>query len=86
MKEKDFKGSKVQDSSLREVVEAAGEGMAQITSPACCKPIITMQRDFNLMFETKVGATADTVNVAYFMSPNVACFMSRNGAGAIYQF
>jgi glycyl-tRNA synthetase len=65
LKEKDLKGSEIQAFQFREVVEATEEEMAQIPSPASGKPTLTMPRDFNLMFETKVGATVDSDNVAY---------------------
>lgn len=50
---------------FREVVEATEQEMAAIPSPASGKPTLTMPRDFNLMFETRVGATVDTDNIAY---------------------
>jgi glycyl-tRNA synthetase len=65
LKEKDLKGSDIEAFSFREVVEATEEEMAQIPSPASGKPTLTMPRDFNLMFETRVGATVDTDNTAY---------------------
>jgi glycyl-tRNA synthetase len=65
LKDKELKGRKIQAFSFREVVEATEEEMSQIPSPASGKPTLTMPRDFNLMFETKVGATADNDNVAY---------------------
>jgi len=65
LKEKDLKGSKIQAFLFREVVEATEEEMSLIPSPASGKPTLTMPRDFNLMFETRVGATVDTDNVAY---------------------
>jgi glycyl-tRNA synthetase len=39
--------------------------MAQIPSPASNKPTLTMPRDFNLMFQTSVGALTDESSVAY---------------------
>jgi glycyl-tRNA synthetase len=65
LKEKDLKGNKVQAFSFREIVETTGVKMAQIPTPASGKPTPAMPRDFNLMFETNVGATADMDNVAY---------------------
>jgi glycyl-tRNA synthetase len=41
------------------------ELMAQIPSPASNKPTLTMPRDFNLMFQTSVGAMSDAASVAY---------------------
>jgi glycyl-tRNA synthetase len=65
LKEKDMKGKEIQAFSFKEVVEATEEEMAQIPSPASGKPTLTMPRDFNLMFETRVGATVDNDNTAY---------------------
>jgi glycyl-tRNA synthetase len=65
LKEKEVKGSKIQAFKFREVVEATEEEMAQIPSPASGKPTLTMPRDFNLMFETRVGAAVDSDNTAY---------------------
>lgn len=39
--------------------------MAEIPSPASGKPTLTMPRDFNLMFQTSVGAMSDASSVAY---------------------
>lgn len=65
LKEKDLKGSKIEAFSFRELVEATEEEMAEIPSPASGKPTLTMPRDFNLMFETRVGAAVDSDNTAY---------------------
>lgn len=65
LKQKDMKGTKIEAFAFKEVVEATEEEMAQIPSPGSGKPTLTMPRDFNLMFQTKVGATADTDNTAY---------------------
>eukprot|EP00526_Cylindrotheca_closterium_P000568 CAMPEP_0113618242 /NCGR_PEP_ID=MMETSP0017_2-20120614/9228_1 /TAXON_ID=2856 /ORGANISM="Cylindrotheca closterium" /LENGTH=547 /DNA_ID=CAMNT_0000527729 /DNA_START=68 /DNA_END=1711 /DNA_ORIENTATION=+ /assembly_acc=CAM_ASM_000147 len=65
LKAKDMKGSKIEAFAFREVVEATEEEMAEIPSPASGKPTLTMPRDFNLMFETRVGAAVDSENIAY---------------------
>lgn len=65
LKEKDMKGADVEAYVFKELVEATAEEMAEIPSPASGKPTLTMPRDFNLMFETRVGAAVDTDNVAY---------------------
>ena len=65
LKEKDLQGKEIEAFIFREVVEATEEEMKQIPSPASGKPTLTMPRDFNLMFETRVGATVDTDNTAY---------------------
>jgi glycyl-tRNA synthetase (class II) len=41
------------------------EEMAQIPSSGSNKPTLTMPRDFNLMFQTNVGAMQDGLSVAY---------------------
>lgn len=63
--EKDMKGSKIEAFAFKEVVEATEEEMTEIPSPASGKPTLTMPRDFNLMFETRVGAAVDSDNIAY---------------------
>ena len=50
---------------FKEVVEATEAEMSEIPSPGSGKPTLTMPRDFNLMFETKVGAMSDESSVAY---------------------
>ena len=65
LKEKDLKGSKIEAFSFKELVEASEEELAQIPSPASGKPTLTAPRDFNLMFETRVGAAVDSDNIAY---------------------
>lgn len=65
LKEKDKKGEEVEAFSFKELVGATEEEIAQIPSPASGKPTLTMPRDFNLMFETRVGAAVDSDNIAY---------------------
>jgi len=65
LKAKELKGSKIEAFAFREVVEATEEEMTEIPSPGSGKPTLTMPRDFNLMFETRVGATVDSENIAY---------------------
>ena len=65
LKQKDMKGSKIEAFAFKEVVEATEDEMAEIPSPASGKPTLTMPRDFNLMFETRVGAAVDSDNIAY---------------------
>jgi glycyl-tRNA synthetase len=65
LKEKDMKGKEVESFAFKELVEATEEEMTQIPSPASGKPTLTMPRDFNLMFETRVGAAVDSENIAY---------------------
>jgi len=65
LKEKDLKGNRIEAFSFKELVEATDEEFAQIPSPASGKPTLTTPRDFNLMFETRVGAAVDSENIAY---------------------
>eukprot|EP00542_Grammatophora_oceanica_P019366 CAMPEP_0194031802 /NCGR_PEP_ID=MMETSP0009_2-20130614/4880_1 /TAXON_ID=210454 /ORGANISM="Grammatophora oceanica, Strain CCMP 410" /LENGTH=580 /DNA_ID=CAMNT_0038672039 /DNA_START=106 /DNA_END=1848 /DNA_ORIENTATION=+ len=66
-KRKDIKGVRHQSFAFKELVEATEEEMAQIASPAAPdKPgSLTMPRDFNLMFQTNVGAATEDSTVAY---------------------
>jgi glycyl-tRNA synthetase len=64
LKEKELKGE-TEPFSFKELIEATEAEMAQIPSPGSGKPTLTMPRDFNLMFETKVGAMSDESSVAY---------------------
>ena len=65
LKEKEMAGATVEAFAFKELIEATEEEMAQIPSPGSGKPTLTMPRDFNLMFETKVGAMSDESSVAY---------------------
>merc|ERR1712166_259077 len=59
------KGSRVISFTFKEVIDATPEEMKLIPSPASGKPTLTAPRDFNLMFETRVGAAVDDSSVAY---------------------
>jgi glycyl-tRNA synthetase len=50
---------------FRELVHATEDELSQIPSPASGKPTLTPPRDFNLMFQTNVGAVTDASSVAY---------------------
>mmetsp|Transcript_21937 Transcript_21937/g.36271 ORF Transcript_21937/g.36271 Transcript_21937/m.36271 type:complete len:558 (+) Transcript_21937:39-1712(+) len=65
LKEKEMKGAPIEGFSFQELTEATEEEMASIPSPASGKPTLTMPRDFNLMFQTNVGAATDASTVAY---------------------
>ena len=65
LKDKDMKSAPMEAFSFVGLMEATEEQMAQIPSPASGKPTLTMPRDFNLMFQTNVGAATDSTNVAY---------------------
>mmetsp|Transcript_28593 Transcript_28593/g.66520 ORF Transcript_28593/g.66520 Transcript_28593/m.66520 type:complete len:559 (-) Transcript_28593:112-1788(-) len=65
LKSLDRKGQKTEPFEFRELVEATEEEMEKIPSPASGKPTLTMPREFNLMFQTQVGALSDESSVAY---------------------
>jgi len=65
LKEKELKGQEYEAFSFKELIEATEEEMSEIPSPASGKPTLTMPRDFNLMFQTSVGAATDKSSTAY---------------------
>lgn len=50
---------------FQELMQASEEQLKQIPSPASGLPTLTAPREFNLMFETSVGAATDGASVAY---------------------
>ena len=65
LKEKEKKGEKIKAFQFKDLTQVTEEEMAQIPSPGSNKPTLTMPRDFNLMFQTNVGAMQDATSVAY---------------------
>jgi glycyl-tRNA synthetase len=65
LKEKEMKGSAIKAFQFKDLTQVNEEEMAQIPSPGSNKPTLTMPRDFNLMFQTNVGAMQDASSVAY---------------------
>lgn len=65
LKEMDMKGADYDDFSFKDLTEATEEEMSKIPSPATGTPTLTMPRDFNLMFETSVGAQTDSASKGY---------------------
>ena len=65
LKEAGHKGAKIEAFSFRDLTEVSEEEMEEIPSPGSGKPTLTMPRDFNLMFQTNVGAMSDASSVAY---------------------
>ena len=67
VKDKKLEAKDMEDTAFefKEVVEATEDEMSSIPSPGSGKPTLTMPRDFNLMFETKVGAMSDESSIAY---------------------
>jgi glycyl-tRNA synthetase len=73
LKEREIKKeAEIEAFQFREVVEATADEMASIPSPASGKPTLTMPRDFNLMFETRVGATVDNNDNIAYLRPETA--------------
>jgi len=65
MKENGHKGKEIEGFNFRDLTEVSEEEMTSIPSPASGEPTLTMPRDFNLMFQTSVGAMSDASSVAY---------------------
>jgi glycyl-tRNA synthetase len=65
LKDAGRKGEVIGPFAFQEVSGATEEVMAKIPSPASGKPTLTMPREFNLMFQTQVGAMTDEASVAY---------------------
>lgn len=65
LKANDKAGADIEAFSFKDLTEASEEEMGKIPSPASGKPTLTMPRDFNLMFQTSVGAATDASSVAY---------------------
>jgi glycyl-tRNA synthetase len=65
LKEKEKKGASIRPFAFKDLTQVTEEEMAQIPSPGSNKPTLTMPRDFNLMFQTNVGAMQDGSSVAY---------------------
>ena len=65
LKDLDRKGDTVESFQFIQLTEADEETMAKIPSPSSGKPTLTMPREFNLMFQTQVGAMTDEAATAY---------------------
>jgi len=65
LKAADKKGEEIEAFAFKDLTEATEEEMKGIPSPGSGKPTLTMPRDFNLMFQTNVGAMQDASSVAY---------------------
>jgi glycyl-tRNA synthetase len=57
--------AKLDPFQFKDLTQAEEEELAVIPSPASLLPTLTAPRDFNLMFETSVGAAADASAAAY---------------------
>ncbi len=66
LKEKEIpKSALLEPFIFKDLTEATEEEFLYIPSPASGKPTLTLPRDFNLMFQTNVGAVTDGSSVAY---------------------
>jgi len=65
MKDTPHQGKDIEAFQFRDLTQVSEEEMSMIPSPATGKPTLTMPRDFNLMFQTNVGAMSDGSSVAY---------------------
>lgn len=65
LKEHGLKGKEYEAFDFKELIEATEEELQSIPSPASGKPTLTAPRDFNLMFQTNVGALSDESSIAY---------------------
>ncbi|KAL9189911.1 hypothetical protein ACHAXT_009586 [Thalassiosira profunda] len=65
LKEADRKGEKIKAFDFLDLTQVDEETMAMVPSPGSGKATLTMPRDFNLMFQTNVGAMQDGSSVAY---------------------
>ena len=65
LKEMDKKGQKLKPFDFLDLTQVDEETMAKVPSPGSGKPTLTMPRDFNLMFQTQVGAQTDGSSTAY---------------------
>lgn len=65
LKEADKKGEKIKAFDFLDLTQVSEETMKQVPSPGSGKATLTMPRDFNLMFQTNVGAMQDAASVAY---------------------
>eukprot|EP00638_Chattonella_subsalsa_P000517 CAMPEP_0117745964 /NCGR_PEP_ID=MMETSP0947-20121206/7676_1 /TAXON_ID=44440 /ORGANISM="Chattonella subsalsa, Strain CCMP2191" /LENGTH=543 /DNA_ID=CAMNT_0005563221 /DNA_START=94 /DNA_END=1725 /DNA_ORIENTATION=+ len=65
MKKKLAKQGELEPLRLRDMTEATEEELTLIPSPATGNPTLTPPREFNLMFQTNVGAMSDASSIAY---------------------
>merc|ERR1711966_440180 len=82
LREAGRKGEKVRGFEFVDLTQVDEDTMAKIPSPGSGKPTLTMPRDFNLMFQTNVGAMSDASSVAY-LRPETAQGIFINFKNAI---
>lgn len=82
MKKTEHEKKEIEAFSFRDLTEVSEEEMSMIPSPGSGEPTLTMPRDFNLMFQTNVGAVSDAASVAY-LRPETAQGIFINFKNAI---
>ena len=65
LKDAGKKGESIEPFAFKDLTEVTEDEMAKVPSPGSGEPTLTMPRDFNLMFQTNVGAMSDQSSVAY---------------------
>ena len=76
------KKADIEAFSFRDLTTVSEQDMESIPSPASGEATLTMPRDFNLMFQTNVGAMSDASAVAY-LRPETAQGIFINFKNAI---
>lgn len=61
----DYTVNDIQPFTFKDLTEASEDEISNIPSPGSGKPTLTPPRDFNLMFQTQVGAMSDASSIAY---------------------
>lgn len=82
MKKNGHKGKDIEGFSFRDLTDVSEEEMQEIPSPGSGEPTLTMPREFNLMFQTNVGAMSDASSIAY-LRPETAQGIFINFKNAI---
>lgn len=65
LKAAEKKGEEIEAFTFKDLTQVTEDEMKLIPSPGSGKPSLTMPKDFNLMFQTNVGATSDGSSIAY---------------------
>lgn len=61
----DSRKEEIEPFVFKDLTEISVDIIPQVPSPATGKPTLTPPRDFNLMFQTSVGAMSDASSIAY---------------------
>ena len=69
MKSIEHKGNAIEAWNFGDLTRAPEEEMSMIPSPGIAELILTMPRDFNLIFQTNIGVMSDGSSVAYASFP-----------------